>query len=73
MQEIKKEELEKTYASIIEALLLMLESAYIKKFQEDLKRFNFIKSDIVESLKLQLANKKRIELVLPEQLFYLLQ
>ena len=35
MQEIKKEELEKTYASIIEALLLMLESAYIKKFQED--------------------------------------
>ena len=35
MQEIKKEELEKTYVSIIEALLLMLESAYIKKFQED--------------------------------------
>lgn len=35
MQEIKKEELEKTYANIIEALLLMLESAYIKKFQED--------------------------------------
>lgn len=35
MQEIKKEELEKTYANIIEALLLMLESAYIKKFQKD--------------------------------------
>lgn len=45
----------------------------IKKFQEDLKRFDFIKSDIVESLKLQLVNKKKIELVLPEQLFYLLQ
>lgn len=33
LQEIKKEELEKTSANIIESLLLMLESAYIKKFQ----------------------------------------
>ena len=32
LQKINTEELEKTHANIIEALLLMLESSYIKKF-----------------------------------------
>ena len=35
LQKINTEELEKTHANIIEALLLMLESSYIKKFQEE--------------------------------------
>lgn len=35
LQKINTEELENTHANIIEALLLMLESSYIKKFQEE--------------------------------------
>ena len=35
LQKINTEELEKIHANIIEALLLMLESSYIKKFQEE--------------------------------------
>lgn len=43
----------------------------IRKFQEDLDRFKFINEDLKDSLKQQLKIKKKRELVLPEQLFYL--
>ena len=43
----------------------------IKLFEEDLKRFEYCKKDIVDSLKIKIKEKGSKEFVLPESLFYL--
>lgn len=51
LQKINTEELEKTHTNIIEALLLMLESSYIKKFQEENIELYNIENTLEEIMK----------------------
>lgn len=44
----------------------------IKKFEKDLERFNYIKTDIINSLKEKVIELDDIELVVPSSLEYLL-
>lgn len=45
----------------------------IEKFKKDLERFDYIKDEIIESLKIKIEKLKDKRLVLPECLYYLVE
>lgn len=45
----------------------------IKQFLNDLKKFDYLKDDIINSLRGKIVEKKDINLVLPPSLYYLIE